>query len=277
MGHVEDTRRARGGARGERSFAGRKTSPRGPRERRASGYRRGVSAAARYDQIAGFYDATAGQSVADPGTAALLDLAGDVSGGKILDVPCGQGRVARELAARGAQVTGLDISAGLLAKARAHEARRPEGITYVLADATAPGVLDGETFGGAVCNYGLTDIDDLDGLLANLARWVPVGWFVFSLLHPCFPGWDPDAPSSWHPALGYYHEGWWLASNTGFRGKVGASHRMLSTYLNALIRHGFALENVLEPPPGAARLGRLPGAAPVPMHLAARCRRGPVA
>ncbi len=183
---------------------------------------------ARYDQIADFYDATAGQQVTDPATATLLELAGDVRRMRLLDVACGPGRVTRELARRGAQVTGLDISAAQLARARAYEEREPLGIAYVQADATARRVLGGQVFDGAVCNYGLSDIDDLDGLLANIARLVTAGgWLVFSLLHPCFPGWDRDAPSSWPPDRGYFHEGWWLASNPGFRGKVGSSHRML--------------------------------------------------
>ena len=229
---------------------------------------------ARYDEIADFYDTTAGKGVTDQATATLLDLAGDVSGMRLLDVACGQGRVARELACRGARVTGLDISAALLDKARKYEARRPLGITYVHADATARLVLDGNAFDGVVCNYGLSDIDDLDKLLANIARLLPPGgWFVFALLHPCFPGWDRDAPSSWPSDLGYYHEGWWLASNPGFRGKVGANHRTLSTYLNSLVGHGLVLEQVAEPRPGPDWEQRLPGAAPVPLYLAARCLR----
>ncbi len=50
---------------------------------------------------------------------------------------CGQGRVARELTRRGGRVTGVDISAALLSKARAAEARGPLGISYVHADVTA--------------------------------------------------------------------------------------------------------------------------------------------
>ena len=100
------------------------------------------------------------------------------------------------------------------------------------------------------------------------------GWLVFSLLHPCFPGWDRDAPSSWPPDLGYFREGWWwLASNPGFRGQVGASHRMLSTYLNSLTGRGFVLEQVTEPRPGPSWEQRLPGAAPMPLYLVARCQR----
>ena len=90
------------------------------------------------------------------------------------------------------QAAGLDISAALLARARAHEAAQPLGIRYVHADAAAPGALAGQVFDGVVCNYGLSAIDDLDGVLANIARLVRAGgWFVFSLLHPCFPGLGP--------------------------------------------------------------------------------------
>jgi SAM-dependent methyltransferase len=227
---------------------------------------------ARYDQMADFYEQSSGKSVSDPATAALLDLAGDVRGLRLLEVACGQGRVARELARRGAALTAVDISGELLAKARAYETARPLGICYLNADVTANSVLEGRVFDGVVCNYGLSDIDDLDGLLANVARWLrPGGWFVFSLLHPCFPGWDSDAPSSWPPDQGYYHEGWWLASNTGYRGRVGASHRMISTYLNSLTRHGLILDQATEPPPEPEmQQRRPPGTAPVPFYLAAR-------
>jgi ubiquinone/menaquinone biosynthesis C-methylase UbiE len=233
------------------------------------------SSVARYDQIADFYEQRSGKNVSDPATAALLDLAGDVAGLRLLEVACGQGRVARELARRGAVVTGLDISAALLTKAWAAEAAQPLGISYLHADVTASGLLDGQVFDGVVCNYGLPDIDDLDGLLANVARLLrPGGWFVFSMLHPCFPGGGSDAPSSWPPDKGYYQEGWWLASNTGCRGQVGSSHRMISTYLNQLTRHGLVLDVVAEPPPGSeVELRRPPRAAPVPIYLAARCAR----
>ena len=236
-------------------------------------YRRSVTGSvARYDQMADFYEERSGRSVSDPGTAALLDLAGDVSGRQLLEVACGQGRVARELARCGATLTGVDISAAMLAKARAYEAAGPLGISYLQADVTAPDVLAGQAFDGVVCNYGLSDIDDLDGLLANVARWLrPGGWFVFSLLHPCFPGWDSDAPSSWPPDHGYFREGWWLAGNTGYRGRVGASHRMISTYVNSLTGHGLVLDRAAEPPPGPdMEQRRPPGAVPVPFYLAAR-------
>lgn len=227
--------------------------------------------AGRYDQIADFYEErTAGDDLVG---SAVLELLGDVAGMRLLDLACGHGRLARELARRGAQVVGIDLSLALLDKARAMERAEPLGIRYVHTDAADPDALAGETFDAVSCHFGLTDIDDQRGALTSIARWLrPGGAFVFSLLHPCFPGWGADAPSSWPPGGGYDREGWWLAQNTGFRGKVGASHRKLSTYLNELARHGLLVDRCLEPEPGADWRARQPGADPVPVFLVMRCR-----
>jgi SAM-dependent methyltransferase len=229
---------------------------------------------ARYNGIADFYHSVVGDDVSDPATTALLGLLPSWDTARVLDLACGQGRVSRELARRGAGVIGIDVSDALLGMARQVEQRQPQGITYVRGDATRPDALPGELFDGVVCNFGLSDIDDLDGVLATVGRVLPDGgWFVFSILHPCFPGWDADAPSSWPPEEGYYTEGWWLAENTGFRGQVGATHRMLSTYLNALARHHLRLEAADEPLPGEEWAARAPDRAAVPVYFVARCRK----
>jgi SAM-dependent methyltransferase len=233
---------------------------------------------ARYDLIGDFYLDAVGMEAGDPVAAAVLDLLGDVRAMRILDLACGPGRIARGLARRGARVVGVDISEVLLDRARAFEATEPLGIEYRIEDATAATALVGQTFDAVACNHGLADIDDLDGALGTVARVLrPGGRFAFSLLHPCFPGWDEEAPSSWPRAGGYHTEGWWLATNPGIRGKVGSSHRMLSTYLNSLIRHRLTIEHVAEPeatPPLRARQQEAqPGAGPPPLYLAVRCRR----
>jgi SAM-dependent methyltransferase len=228
----------------------------------------------RYDEIADFYDEMVGDDVSDSVAAAVLELAGDVAGSRVLDLACGQGRLSRELARRGAAVVGADLSAKLLAKARAAEEQEELGITYVHVDLTSTGALTGERFDGVVCHFGLSDIDDLDGTLATVARVLDrKGWFVLSIVHPCFPGSGPDAPSSWQPGRGYHAEGWWLANNPGFRGKVGANHRTLSTYLNGLLEHGLRIEHVSEPEPEAGWFEAKGGGEPVPLYLVVRCRR----
>jgi SAM-dependent methyltransferase len=228
----------------------------------------------RYDEIADFYDEMVGDDVSDSVAAAVLELAGDVAGSRVLDLACGQGRLSRELARRGASVVGADLSAKLLAKARAAEEHRELGITFVHVDLTSRGALSGERFDGVVCHFGLSDIDDLDATLATVARVLDEhGWFVLSIVHPCFPGSGPDAPSSWPPGRGYHAEGWWLADNPGFRGKVGANHRTLSTYLNGLLEHGLQIERVSEPEPEAGWFEDKGGGEAVPLYLVVRCLR----
>lgn len=235
-------------------------------------------AAPRYDLIRDFYLDVVGMEVGDAiDTNTLLDLLGDVRGMRILDLACGHGRVARELARRGARVIGADISEVLLDLARAAEIEEPLGITYVSVDVTTRQALAGETFDHVACSHGLADIDDLDGTIATVARVLrPGGRFVACFLHPCFPGWSEETPSSW-PSGGYYTEGWWLARNPGIRGKVGSNHRMLSTYFNTLVRHHLAIEEVAEPEPGprlrARQLAAQPDAGPPPMYLVVRARR----
>jgi SAM-dependent methyltransferase len=233
---------------------------------------------ARYDQVADFYEQFAPDLYADPPMLALLQLIGDAAGLRLLDLACGHGRLARELARRGARVVGVDLAAALLEKARAREAASPLQIAYVHADAASPHALAGEIFDGVGCSFGLSDIDDLDGALATVARVLrPEGFFAFSLLHPCFPGWQAkQASPSWPAGCGYYDEGWWRAEGPphGLRPKVGANHRMLSTYLNALAWHGLLVEEVAEPLPDPEWLAVAPGSGPVPVYLVVRCRRG---
>jgi SAM-dependent methyltransferase len=193
-------------------------------------------------------------------------LPGDLSGQQVLEMGCGLGDLSRHLAGHGAVVTGVDLSANMLGHARDQEAQQPLGIRYLVGDVATTDWWDGERFDGVVCNMALMDIDDLDGVMATAARVLgPGGWFSFSLLHPCFPGFRSETSeqlSSWPPDRGYAAEGWWTTHGDGVRGRVGANHRMLSTYLNATRRAGFELEEFGEP------------AAPVPRFFVVRCRRG---
>ena len=78
----------------------------------------------------------------------------------------------------------------------------------------------------------------------------PRGCFVFSILHPCFAG-GKDISGSWPADGSYYREGHWTAgeAKSALRRQVGANHRMLSTYLGTLRRHGLWLDQVTEPLP----------------------------
>jgi SAM-dependent methyltransferase len=228
--------------------------------------------AARYDAVADFYSAGFSDP-ADPVLLALLELLGPVDGLRVLDVACGQGRVSRELARRGATVTGVDVSRAMLAAATASP-----GVRYVHADiAEAPSLPDA-TFDAATCNFGLSDIDHLDAALATVSRVLrPGAPFAFSILHPCFPG-GPTVSGAWPTTGTYYDEGYWVAdgAESSLRRRVGATHRTLSTYVNTAARHGLLLTAMSEPPPPAAwSTSDRREAARFPVFLVARCVREP--
>jgi 2-polyprenyl-3-methyl-5-hydroxy-6-metoxy-1,4-benzoquinol methylase len=145
--------------------------------------------ASAYDEIVEWYDTWIGAGIVpeDDFFRAVAALMGEVQGLRICDLGCGQGRVARYLADRGADVVGVDVSATMLEIAGRYEAAEPRGIAYVQADVTRPDALDVGTFDGVVCNMALMDIPDLDPALRTVSQILrPGGWFVFSILHPCY-------------------------------------------------------------------------------------------
>jgi SAM-dependent methyltransferase len=92
---------------------------------------------------------------------AMLALAGDVRGLRVLDAGCGSGALAAALAGRGATVTGIDLSAGLL-----EIAARRLGPAVVLrrADLGEPLSFAGGSFELVVASLVLHYLED----------WVPV-------------------------------------------------------------------------------------------------------
>jgi len=231
---------------------------------------------ARYDAVATFYHSSNPDFVPDQVGTALIRLMGPLGGRRVLDLACGGGRLTRELARRGALVTGIDISRVLLDHAETAERAQPLGVTYLHRDCTDDDVLAGQAFDCVACYFGLTDIDDLDGCLATVARVLPPnGTFTFATLHPCFPGWAGTHSASWESTAGYFEEGYVVATGarSALRQRVGANHRMLSTYLNALLRHRLTVEEVAEPGMPAEWTHEHPDAGPVPVFLVVRARR----
>jgi SAM-dependent methyltransferase len=230
---------------------------------------------ARYDVVADFYDAGFSDPH-DPVLTALLDLLGPPQGRRVLDLACGHGRVAREVAAHGAAVVGVDLSAALLGKARAQEDAEPLGIRYVHADAAAVPELEDASFDAVVCNFGLADIDALDEALATIRRVLRAGGsFVFSILHPCFAG-AATVAGTWPADRDYRDEGFWIADSrySTLRRQVGANHRTLSTYVNALSRQGLLITAMSEPSaPQEWNTDERSEAARLPVFLVVHCTK----
>ena len=236
-----------------------------------------------YDAIAEWYDSSlqTGLPVHALAIPAMQALCGEIEGQHLCDLACGQGILTRELARSGAaSVAGIDLSGELLALAHRYEDASPLGIAYRQGDAQTLADTPDAAFDGVTCCLALMDIPDLLGCLRTVARVLrPGGWFVFAITHPCFQvpegRWTGQKGGTVRREVrGYFREIYWRSDNPhGVRGQVGAYHRTLTTYLNACVSAGMALEQFAEPQALDATAQRVPGYAEVPAVLVARCRK----
>ena len=211
----------------------------------------------------------------------ILPLAASELAGyeRVLDIGCGDGQIARLLAARGATVAGIDPTWNQLVVA----AERSGGPAYARAGADALPFPDA-SFDAAVACLVFEHIDAVDEAIAEVARVVrPGGRFSFFLNHPILqaPGSAliddhmVDPPEQYWRLGPYLHEGE-TVEQVEHGVFIRFVHRPLSRYLNALADHGLVLERMEEPAPPAGFLARAPeyaDAAAYPRLLYLRLRR----
>lgn len=116
----------------------------------------------------------------------LLSVCGDVNDLTVLDLGCGQGWFSRQLARRGAQVTGLDLSPKMLAHARRHEKEEPLAIEFVEMDAAAAGEYWPEgSFDLVTACMSLQDMTEPETALTAAHQLLGLhGRLAFSVPHP---------------------------------------------------------------------------------------------
>lgn len=198
---------------------------------------------------------------------------------RILDIGTGEGQLARQAAAAGAFVTGIDPTEAQIVEA----ARRAGGVAYARAGAAQLPFADA-AFDAVVACLVFEHIDEVDDAIAEVARVVaPGGRFVFFLNHPLIQtpgsGWIDDQVLD--PPEQYWRIGPYLTeSSTVEQVEKGVFirfvHRPLSRYVNALAEAGLVLERMVEPapPPGfLARAAEYTEAATVPRLLLLVTRR----
>jgi len=179
----------------------------------------------------------------DAALASLLDLLGDVSGRAALDAGCGSGFLARILAARGATVTGIDLSPRLIANARE---RDPDGgIAYRVGDlARALPDLAG-CFDRIGSYLALNDVAEYVGFAQTLAALAtPGGRLVVALNNPY------SMPVRGH-LLDYFASG-----SRGVYGGMSAAlgselryyHRTMGEYVDAFLGAGWRLAKLVDVP-----------------------------
>ena len=140
----------------------------------------------------------------EPATERLL---GNISGCTVLDIACGAGRFGRRMAELGASVVAFDFSERFIERAKSRTPAELWNIEYHVIDATDEQQLLGlgtDRFDGAVATMALMDMTSIDPLMSALPELLkPEGWFVFSIMHPCFVGPDFCKFAEWAESDGY--------------------------------------------------------------------------
>jgi ubiquinone/menaquinone biosynthesis C-methylase UbiE len=132
-----------------------------------------------------FYEESIDDEHSDIDTAEILGRLDLPQGSRILDAPCGHGRIARRLAAAGLDVTGIDLSAAFIEMARA-ETTGPNGrVAYHQGDMRELPVSG--PFDAAVCwytSFGYYDDPDCQKVLNEFHRVLkPGGRVLIETMH----------------------------------------------------------------------------------------------
>ena len=182
----------------------------------------------------------------------FFDLVVPRPGRLTLEIGCGEGRVTRDLTARGHRVVGVDGSATLL-----HHARRSDlSGRYVRGDACALPFGDGSV-DLAVAYNSLMDFDDMPGAVREMARILEPGAVLcICITHPVFDvgsfeGDGDDAPYRLRESYLGRRRFDETVVKRGITMRFRGWSHSLEDYVLALSGAGFVLDMVREPVPVA--------------------------
>jgi SAM-dependent methyltransferase len=176
-------------------------------------------------------------------------LLGEVAGRQVLEVGCGSAPCARWLTDQGAQVIGLDLSAGMLR--HAVDAARETGIwvPLVQADATRLPFAD-RSFDLACSAFGAVPfVADSAAVMREVARVLrPGGRWVFAVTHPMrwiFP--DDPGEAGLTVAQSYFDRTPYVEVDGRGQPTYVEHHRTLGDRVREIVAAGLTLEDLIEP------------------------------
>jgi ubiquinone/menaquinone biosynthesis C-methylase UbiE len=177
---------------------------------------------------------------------AMVALAGDVSGRRVLDAGCGSGPLMALLRDRGAVVTGLDASAGMLAVARR---RLGDAVALQVADLEEPLPFDDGAFELVTASLVLHYLQDWGPTLAELRRVLePGGRLIVSVDHPVVAYTMVDPRPDYFATTSYTFE--WTFGGRSV--PMTFWRKPLHAMIEAFTAAGFHLASIDEPQPDPA-------------------------
>ena len=168
---------------------------------------------------------------------AVLDILSRIPAKNALDIGCGEGWLARELVARGVEVTGIDVVAELVAQAKLLGA----GLFKTLAYEDLSAATLGATYDVAVCNFSLLGEASVEHVFSAVPLLLNEGGsFVVQTLHPLSACGELPYTDGWR-------EGSWAGFSDEFCDPAPWYFRTVESWL-ALFRDNGLMVDVMDAP-----------------------------
>lgn len=172
-------------------------------------------------------------------------LFGDLSGKKILEIGCGTGHSLQYVGERKAsELWGIDISKEQIEKAEQHLAACDLSAKLICSPMEEECGIPVDYFDFVYSVYGIGWTTDLDDTFCRIASYLKKdGVFIFSWSHPVHKCVAAENDMLVFKKC-YFDESWYSVAIDG--GVLSLSDRKLSTYVNALAKAGFVIEQMIE-------------------------------
>jgi len=172
-------------------------------------------------------------------------LFGDVSGKKMLEIGCGSGQSLQYHGERKAsELWGMDISEKQIEKTRQYLTEYGLSAKLICSPMEEECGLPVDYFDFVYSIYAIGWTTDLDGTFCRIASYLKKdGVFIFSWSHPIHKCVVAENDMLAFKKC-YFDESWYSVSLD--EGTLSLSDRKLSTYVNALAKAGFVIEEMIE-------------------------------
>lgn len=169
----------------------------------------------------------------------------DVSGKKVLEIGCGTGHSLQYLAERKAsELWGMDISEKQIERATQHLASYGLSAKFVCSSMEDECGIPADYFDIVYSIYAIGWTTDLDAVFWRIASYLKKdGLFIFSWSHPIHKCVAVEN-NRYIFKKSYFDESWYSVSLG--EGMLTLSDRKISTYVNALAKAGFVIEQMIE-------------------------------